>query len=196
MIRRLCRASCVLVLSVTPVLHAQAQSHLKALREGSVTPAGQEFFCVWPYSIQECKAQVATLRAVLQRYDGERLGKWTLILVRSQYWKQVVSQLHLNASSPAFSHLEYRQTFLDEALIALEPKRELELLTKWSIPFDQFLHFAVSHELGHAFCNEPDEIKAEHYGERLRKLLANDCGPIKKHNLLAEVRWFPAVLIR
>ena len=84
------------------------------------------------------------------------------ILVRSQDWKQLTSQLNLNASSPAFSQLEYRQTFLDEALIVLEPKRELELLTKWNIPFNQLVDVAISHELGHAFCNEPDEIKAEH----------------------------------
>jgi len=161
---------------------------LKALRAGSVTPAGQEFFCVGPYSVQECETQVAALQAVLRRYDGERLGKWSWIVVRSQDWKHLASQLHLNASSPAFSHLEYRQTFLDEALIALEPKRELELLAKWNIPFDQFLDFAVSHELGHAFCNEPDDVKAERFGERLRKHLASDCGSKKKHNLLAEVR--------
>lgn len=188
MIRNLCRASCVLVLSLILVLHAQSQSHLKALRAGSATPAGQEFFCVGPYSIQECKTQVAGLQAVLQRYDGEKLGKWSWILVRSQDWKQLTSQLHLNTSSPAFSQLEYRQTFLDEALIVLEPKRELELLTKWSIPFDQLLAFAVSHELGHAFCNEPDESKAGRFGERLRKHLASDCGSKKKDNLLAEVR--------
>ena len=109
-------------------------------------------------------------------------------MVRSQDWKQLTSQLHLNPSSPAFSQLEYHQTFLDEALIVLEPKRELELLTRWSIPFDQFLAFAVSHELGHAFCNEPDESKAERFGERLRKHLASDCGSKKNHNLLAEVR--------
>src|SRR5215467_11214577 len=162
MIRNLCGASCVLVLSLIPVLHAQSQSHLKALRAGSATPAGQEFFCVGPYSIQECKTQVAGLQAVLQRYDGEKLGKWSWILVRSQDWKQLTSQLHLNRSSPAFSQLEYRQTFLDEALIVLEPKRELELLTKWNIPFNQLVDVAISHELGHAFCNEPDEIKAEH----------------------------------
>jgi hypothetical protein len=103
MIRNPCRALCVLTLSLIPVLHAQSQPHLKALRAGSATPAGQEFFCVGPYSIQECKTQVAGLQAVLQRYDGEKLGKWTWILVRSQDWKQLTSQLHLNASSPAFS---------------------------------------------------------------------------------------------
>ena len=69
----------------------------------------------------------------------------------------------------------------------LKPKRELELMTKWNISFDKFLDFAVSHELGHAFCQESDEVKAERYGQRLRKSLPNACETKKQHNLLAEV---------
>ena len=100
---------------------------------------------------------------------------------------QIVSQLHLNPASPAFSHLGHRQTFFDEALLVLKPKRELELVTKWNISFDKFLDFAVSHELGHAFCEESDEVKAERIGQRLRKRLATVCDVKKQHNLLAEV---------
>jgi hypothetical protein len=78
-------------------------------------------------------------------------------------------------ASPAFSHLGYGQTFFDEALLVLKPKRELELMTKWNISFDKFLDFAVTHELGHASCEESDEIKAERFGQRLRKSLASVC---------------------
>jgi hypothetical protein len=122
----------------------------------------------------------------LRKYDAEKLGKWTWILVRSEDCKQLVTQLHVDPASPAFSHLGYRQTFFDEALPVLKPKRELELMTKWNISFDQFLDFAVSHELGHAFCQESDKIKAERFGQRLRKTLAS-AYDIKKQLLLAEV---------
>jgi hypothetical protein len=151
------------------------------------TPDGQEVFCVGPYSVAECEAQTALLEAVLRKYDVEKLGKWTWILVRSEDWMQIVSQLHLNPASPAFSHLGRRQTFFDEALLVLKPKRELELVTKWNISFDKFLDFAVSHELGHAFCEESDEVKAERIGQRLRKSLATVCDVKKQHNLPAEV---------
>jgi hypothetical protein len=120
----------------------------------------------------------------LRKYDAEKLGKWTWILVRSEDWKQLVTQLHVDPVSPAFSHLGYRQTFFDQASLVLKPKRELELMTKLNISFDKFLDFAVSHELGHAFCQESDEIKAERFGQRLRKTLASVCD-IKKQ--LAEV---------
>jgi hypothetical protein len=176
----------LLAFAVPGVLDAQSASHVKALRVMSATPAGQEFFCVGPYSVPECETQAALLQAVLRKYDAERLGKWNWILVRSEDWKQFLSQLHLDPASPAFSHLGNRQTFFDEALLVLKPKRELELMTKWNISFDKFLDFAVSHELGHAFCQESDEIKAERLGQRLRKNTTSVCDIKKQHNLFAE----------
>jgi hypothetical protein len=181
-------ALCFVALSMHGLVQAQSDFHLIALRTRPITPAGQEFLCVGPYSVPECNTQIALLQAVLRRYDSEKLGRWTWVLVRSEDWKQIVSLIHLDPASPAFSHLERRQTFFDEALLALRPKLELELVTKWNIPFDQFLDFAVSHELGHAFCNESDEIKAELFGRRLRKRLPNMCATKKQHNLLAEIR--------
>jgi hypothetical protein len=177
----------LLAFALPGLLEAQPTSHLNALRAGRATPAGQEFFCVGPYSVPECETQTALIQAVLRKYDAEQLGKWSWIVIRSDDWKQVVSQLHLDPASPAFSHLGYRQTFLDEALLVLNPKRELELMTKWNISFDKFLDFAVTHELGHALCQEKDEIKAERFGQRLRKRLANVCDTKKQLNLLAEV---------
>src|SRR4029077_14100150 len=121
---------CLLALALPRFLEAQSASHVNALRARSTTPAGQEFFCVGPYSVPECETQTALLQAVLRKYDADRLGKWSWILIRSEDWKQIVSQLHLDPASPACSHLEYRQTFFDEALLVLKPKRELELITK------------------------------------------------------------------
>jgi hypothetical protein len=178
---------CLLALALPGLLEAQSASHLNALKVRPATPSGQEFFCVGPYSVPECETQIAFLQAVLRKYDADRLGKWSWVLIRSEDWKQIVFQLHLDPASPAFSHLGYRQTFFDEALLVLKPKRELELMTKWNISFDKFLDFAVSHELGHAFCQESDEIRAERYGQRLRKRYANVCDTKKQHNLLAEV---------
>jgi hypothetical protein len=68
-----------------------------------------------------------------------------------------------------------RQTFLEEVLLMPRPQRQIELVNLWHIPFDQFLDFAVTHELGHAFCKEPDEIAAEKAGQRLREGKASVC---------------------
>jgi hypothetical protein len=169
-VRKFCRLAVGLLAVALPTLiGAQSDSHLNAVRVGRVMPDGEEFFCVGPYSIPECATQTALLRAALRNYDADRLGKWSWIVVRSEGWKQLVLRLHLDPASPAFSHLGNRQTFFDEALLVRKLERETELMTKWNIPFDQFLDFAVRHELGHAFCQETDEVKAERYGQRLRK---------------------------
>jgi hypothetical protein len=186
--RKFCRlVTSLLAIALPTLAEAQSDSHLNALRVGRVMPDGQEFFCVGPYSIPECATQAALLQAVLRKYDADKLGKWSWVVVRSEDWKQLVSRLHLDPTSPAFSHLGNRQTFFDEALFVLKPKRETELITKWNIPFDQFLDFAVRHELGHAFCQEADELKAERYSQRLLKSGPMLCEAKKQHNLLAEV---------
>jgi hypothetical protein len=186
--RKFCRlVTGLLAIALPTLIEAQSDSHLNALRVGRVMPGGQGFFCVGPYSLPECATQAALLQAVLRKYDADRLGKWNWVVVRSEDWKQFVSRLHLDPASPAFSHLGNRQTFFDEALFVLKPKRETELITRWNIPFDQFLDFAVRHELGHAFCQDADEVKAERYGQRLRKGGPISCETKKQHNLLAEV---------
>lgn len=68
-----------------------------------------------------------------------------------------------------------RQTFIEEAPVVSKPERQAELFSKWHIPFAEFLYFALSHELGHAFCHESDEIKAERAGQRLRAGEASVC---------------------
>ena len=186
--RKFCKlVAGLLAIALPTLIEGQSDSHLNALRVGRAMPDGQEFFCVGSYSIPECATQAALLQAVLRNYDAARLGKWSWVVVRSEDWKQLTSRLHLDPASPAFSHLGNCQTFFDEALLVLKPKREPELLTEWHIPFDQFLDFAVRHELGHAFCKEADEVKAERYGQRLRKRGPISCEAKKPHNLLAEV---------
>lgn len=150
-----------------PSLQAQSGYRLNVVRVKPADRGGQDFVCVSPYTVTECEKQVAILQPVLHRYNAEKLGKWTWVLVRSADWKQFVPQLYLNPDSPAFSHLEMRQTFLEEALLVLKPDRQVELLKIWHIPFDRFLDYAITHELGHAFCNEPDEVKAERAGQGL-----------------------------
>jgi len=83
--------------------------------------------------------------------------------------KSILTDLHLDPNSPAFSHLEMRQTFFEEVLLVPKPERQVELLGRWHIPFDQFLDFAVSHELGHALCTEENEQQADRVARLLEQ---------------------------
>ena len=81
--------------------------------------------------------------------------------MRSQDWKPISRTLRLNPDSPAFTALEPRETFLEEALFFHDPGRTADLMKEWQQSMPKLLELAVSHELGHAFCAEPNEVAAE-----------------------------------
>jgi hypothetical protein len=125
--------------------------------------------CNTGYKVQECSQQLAVLRATLDHYHADRVGPWTWVLVKSEDWKRIVRDLHGNTDSPAFTLLDMRETFLEEALFVPLAGRSAELLQVWSVPLDKFLSLAVTHELGHAICSEPDEDRADRFGVLLRQ---------------------------
>ena len=151
--------------------NAQTQSGDSPSRTSSASSnlSNQEFHCHTGYRLSDCQKEIAQLKTVLARYPAEELGHWTWILVRSEDWKPIVRGLRLNPESPAFVALEQRETFLEEALFGHEVLRGAELADEWQLPLNQLLSLAVTHELGHAICDEHDEAAADRFGEELRK---------------------------
>ena len=88
--------------------------------------------------------------------------------MRSDDWTPILRRVGLDPDSPAFTILEKRQTFLEEALFAPRVERSRKFLDTWRVPLDQLLEFAVSHELGHALCREVSEARVIRYAEQLR----------------------------
>jgi hypothetical protein len=130
--------------------------------------SSQEFHCHTGYSLAQCQKDILELKKVLAHYPTEGLGHWTWVLVRSQDWKPISEMLRLNPDSPAFSALEPRETFLEEALFTHDPVRTAELMEEWQKSMPKLLELAVTHELGHALCEESNEAAADHFGEELR----------------------------
>jgi hypothetical protein len=131
-------------------------------------PQPQRFVCNTGYRLNECLQQLGTLKSALAPYGTEKLGAWTWVLVKSEDWKPIVGRMGGNTDSPAFTVLEKRQTFLEEALFVPAGGRQVELLRAWSVPLDKFLDFAVTHELGHGICNTTEERQADTFGRLLR----------------------------
>lgn len=128
----------------------------------------QEFHCHTGYSLAQCQKDILELKKILAHYPIEELGHWTWVLVRSEDWQPISQMLRLNPESPAFTALEPRETFLEEALFVHDPLRTAELMEEWQRSIPKLLELAVTHELGHAFCEEPNEAAADHFGEELR----------------------------
>lgn len=135
----------------------------------------QHFVCNLGYSRDLCHQQSVKLAAVLVRYQYQLPDNWTWVLVRSDDWSTILRALSLDVRSPAFSVLAKRQTFLNEALFAVDAKDSAELLREFKVPLDEILDVAVSHELGHSFCMEVREREAGQSAEQLRKTGSAQC---------------------
>jgi hypothetical protein len=131
--------------------------------------SSQEFHCHTGYPLEQCQKDIFALKKMLARYPLKELGHWTWVLVRSQDWKPISRMLRLNPDSPAFTALELRETFLEEALFLHDPLRTAELMEEWQRSMPELLELAVTHELGHAICHEPNEAAADHIADELRK---------------------------
>ena len=169
--------SCYLVVSIWmfPAV-GQTVSFTSSPATARVTAlSGQEFHCHTGYPLAQCNKDILQLKSVLTRYPLEMLGPWTWVLVRSQDWKPISRMLQLNPHSPAFTSFDTRATFLDEALLFHDPERTSELMTEWQRSMPALLELAVSHELGHAICEEPNEAVADRFGEDLRKGMTPQC---------------------
>jgi len=137
-------------------------------REDVSRPVRQHFVCNLPYTHQQCQQQMNVLNLQLDKYDAGRLGEWTWILVKSADWKDIQLKHGMNPDSPAFTVLDRRETFFEEALVSPVTPRRAELIKAWSLGIDDLLQLAITHELGHAFCTEKNEKKADDYGRELR----------------------------
>jgi hypothetical protein len=124
------------------------------------TPPRQHFACNIGYTPRECRVAATVLRKALARYPIEALGEWTWVLVRTQDWKQLLSERRFDPNHPAFSYLPKRETFLDDALVVRSSIRGVELSAVWHMAIEDLFDLAIRHELAHALCNDPDETKA------------------------------------
>ena len=138
--------------------------------------AQMRFVCNTGYALDSCRTHLAALHRVLSRLEVAVLGEWTWVLVRSERWRPILRTVGRDPDSPAFTILEKRQTFLEEALFETIPGRSATLLGKFRMPLDRLLEHAVLHELGHAICAERDERRAHDNADQLRRQGAVTCG--------------------
>jgi hypothetical protein len=147
---------------------------------GAVALSGQEFHCHTGYPLAQCQQDILQLKNILIRYRVEGLGPWTWVLVRSEDWGPISQTLRLNPDSPAFTALDQRETFLEEAIFLHDPLRIAQLMKEWQLPMTKLLDLAVTHELGHALCDEQNEAAADRFGEELRLGMQPACQVAKR----------------
>jgi hypothetical protein len=163
-------ASFVLLLAAVTTQAQEAKFYRVEHAANDATPATIHFFCSQGYDTEDCRHDVAALRKALQPYSLKLLGEWSFYLVLAPDWKPLARGHGGPAVSPAFSLLLGRATVMDRSLFSGTAERNLEM-QKWSgMPVGPgFVDVAVTHELGHAICQEKNERLANEYGRELRE---------------------------
>jgi hypothetical protein len=175
-----CRSRLILLTGIVMVmpfvfsayaLAAQINGNASARKEAPK----QHFACNVGYTPSECQVATTVLRKALARYPVDALGEWTWVLVRTEDWKQILSERMFDSNHSAFSVLPKRATFLDGALVLKISIRGVELSAIWHMPIEDLFDLAIRHELAHAFCNDPDETKANRAAMALKDATPLSC---------------------
>jgi hypothetical protein len=138
-------------------------------------PHAVQFFCMHNYNSQACRKDSVALRHALAPYPLERLGTWSFLLVPADDWRTLLRGLRLNPVSPAFSIIDQHITVLESSLFTATPIRDKSLLRTFGVIGGALLDLAVTHELGHAICQDQDQRRADDYGRELRQTKTVNC---------------------
>jgi hypothetical protein len=130
-------------------------------------PHAVQFFCTHNYDSEACRKDSVALRHALAPFPLERLGTWSFLLVPADEWRTLVLGLHGNPVSPAFSIIDQHMTVLESSLFTATPIRDKSLLRTFGVIGSDLLDLAVTHELGHAICQDRDQRRADEYGREL-----------------------------
>ena len=174
-----CRWSLILLTGVLMVMPFVFSAYPLAAQTNGNAPK-QHFACNVGYTPRECQVAATVLRKALARYPVEALGEWRWVLVRTEDWKQILSERGVDPNVPAFSYLPKRETFLDGSLVVGASIHGAELSAIWHMPVEDLLDFAIRHELAHALCNERDESKADRAAIALKNGTPLSCRVIEQ----------------
>jgi hypothetical protein len=147
------------------------------------TSEGQQFSCSIDYSEQACLRELSALREHLAAYHAENLGRWTWILVSSTKWKPLSEALGALTTSPAMTSYVDRQTLFEESLFLPSPADALDLTRNYHLPLKDLVIRTLTHELGHAYCGDPDEARTELLARQIRRGIRPSCSSFMVHAL-------------
>jgi hypothetical protein len=143
---------------------------------GGSIPNNIQFLCSQKYDQTGCVKDASVLRQAIAPYPLQLLGAWSFMLVPADDWKALVRGQGGDPVSPAFSMLDQRVTLLDSSLFSETAARNKELMERFGMIGQSLVGLALTHEMGHAICNEKDERPADDYGKELREGEIPTCG--------------------
>jgi hypothetical protein len=146
------------------------------LTHAGPTPSTIHFYCSKDYDRGQCTRDVVELQQLLCQFPLIQLGEWSIVLATRQETRHLQHPNGDLTETPALTYLKHRTSIFEGDLFTADPQRTAELLQMYGRNSIDLRLWAVSHELGHALCQESDERRAEDYGRQLRNGVALHCG--------------------
>ena len=158
------------LLTVSTAQSQELKFHRVEFSTGDSIQSAIHFFCSQDYEREDCLKDIVALRRALAHYPTQLLGQWSFYLVMAQDWKPLVKLQGGEPVIPAFSSLRNRATALDRSLFTPTAERSAELIRWYRLPIGQpLIDLAITHEMGHALCQEKNERLANEYGKDLQE---------------------------
>lgn len=115
---------------------------------------------------RDCKLVTGILRLALSRLSSSISG-WRFVVVPHSLWEETADRFHINPSSPAFSSLGIRTTYLESNLLLPDARVDENLQRYTNLTGINKLTWVMAHEYGHILCQTGDERKASAAAGRL-----------------------------
>jgi hypothetical protein len=144
------------------------------------TPLTIHFYCSKDYDRGQCARDIGKLQELLSQFPVIRLGEWSFVLATRSETRHLEYPNGDSAETPALTFLKHRTSIFEGDLFTADPQRTSELLRAYRLSAIDLRLWAVSHELGHALCQESDERRAEEYGRQLRSGTTLQCGESRR----------------
>lgn len=169
------KAICFCLVTWMFLLDSALPSQTQTTGEPQRSALARHFVCNTGYTLKQCDEEMVVLKKALANYPAFDLGEWTWVLVRSEDWKLVLLARALDRNIPALTDPAIRTTFFEEALVAGASGRMSELMAVWHMGRESLLDAAIRHELGHALCNDANELNANRVARLLEQKKMISC---------------------
>jgi len=123
------------------------------LREGSIV------LCADGLTGNDCELARGLMRLVLKRLSTS-ISDWRIVVVPQSQWNKAADSFHVERTTPAFSSLGIRTTYVEGNLLSQDIRIDENLQRYTPLTGLNKLTWIIAHEYGHILCKTSDERKA------------------------------------
>ena len=114
----------------------------------------------------DCEMARGIVRLALRRLSTS-IPDWRIVIVPQARWIDAANRFQVKPTTPAFSSIGIRTTYMEEDLLSLDARIDENLQRYTPLMGVSRLSWILAHEWGHILCKTGDEGKANAAAGRL-----------------------------